>query len=1158
MLRGVLSAGYSQDEMNSLYAKGYDIAGSINLLIQPDTQDSKDFYDAGEETNLGVMRASWDMLRMGVGESRVKLGLTEDVTFRSEGINKEAFLTLASALRELKNSCHRGNMVGSEGEVYIYHVEGVNADADLKILQGDTPDTEGAEFKADIKTEAGEYREIHAEGRLGRVFFRVELDNDETYADKIYSPSNGYTWPEVLGWSEKKADVDYALFGDSDDDFYTADQIQARFPERDYSWLKSADYEIVTRDNVEEVVRQLEEAVANKDRIAFDTETTGLNIRFTSKRGDGDRLVGLIFSIREDQGWFVPIRMNTMQNLTDAEEGWGAEYEAVRKYFKDVLENGLIVGHNVSFDWKVMWAYGINTNFVDDTMLIAHMGYCNEHRGHSASLKALTRDLLGKNALELSDISKSGDWSENNFADLPEETVRLYGCADGDDTLTLYNYFVKNNHFERYGLGTAYRIEVVFACVSGYQEYYGHHIAMDRIEELRSDVENGMAVSEAKLTGILGHECNFGSSQQLQKAMYETLGYPILSRTSKGLPSTNKATLQRLAEQKNSDETERYPFASELLRYRDWAKLKSNFVDVLDKLGTSDGYMFSGVKLPLETGRVAVSEPNYQSYNDVVKKYISPRPGYYMLDMDYSSVEYRILASMSGQENLIDNFKDPDTDYHTYQASRMFGVPYEAVTKDLRHQAKGINFGLPYGMGDANLGARIYGERNATNTARARDLRRLYFEGQEKVEEFFDTAREKSYRNSYAETYFGRRRYFDKRQQREDVIRREGANMAIQGTAADLFKLGMVNLFNTLAERGWLGRVLISAFVHDEALYEVSNDIDPADALKLVKDSISMESFTREHGWAPLYVGGGYGENWYHAKKTEIPVELQDELVRKYAGKWNNTGKGLDWWDGNIERLYSWEVEKNNEYYAKRVKKYLTGHGLSDYATKKDADGNIIVQDLEGTVVNPQVNTYALDMLKYLKGDAQEYFDKDKRDWVDDTAYAQWLEEGAPLGEEPVDQMDNAGWVLGLGRHAASDAGLESHSKENAQAKVTNARTLSTDPVSASTETREQMHDALLKANGAGIWPDDGRAYIYFPESSSKEEFKLRSGQQGTWESVFIQCINRQKSGVFGDPDIAVSYPCVVRYSNRKEDELSVQLFGKTVDALREFYRRMV
>lgn len=1158
MLRGVLSAGYSQDEMNSLYAKGYDIAGSVNLLVQPDTQDSKDFYDAGEDTNLGVMRASWDMLRMGVGESRVKLGLTEDVTFRSEGINKEAFLALASALRELKNSCHRGNMVGSEGEVYIYHVEGVNEDADLKILQGDTPDTEGAEFKADIKTEAGEYREIHAEGRLGRVFFRVELDNDETYADKIYSPSNGYTWPEVLGWSEKKADVDYSLFGDSDDDFYTADQIQARFPERDYSWLKSADYEIVTRDNVEEVVRQLNEAVANKDRIAFDTETTGLNIRFTSKRGDGDRLVGLIFSIREDQGWFVPIRMNTMQNLTDAEEGWGAEYEAVSKYFKDVLENGLIVGHNVSFDWKVMWAYGINTNFVDDTMLIAHMGYCNEHRGHSASLKALTRDLLGKNALELGDISKSGDWSENNFADLPEETVRLYGCADGDDTLTLYNYFVKNNHFERYGLGTAYRIEVVFACVSGYQEYYGHHIAMDRIEELRSDVENGMAVSEAKLTGILGHECNFGSSQQLQKAMYETLGYPILSRTSKGLPSTNKATLQRLAEQKNSDETERYPFASELLRYRDWAKLKSNFVDVLDKLGTSDGYMFSGVKLPLETGRVAVSEPNYQSYNDVVKKYISPRPGYYMLDMDYSSVEYRILASMSGQENLIDNFKDPDTDYHTYQASRMFGVPYEAVTKDLRHQAKGINFGLPYGMGDANLGARIYGERNATNTARARDLRRLYFEGQEKVEEFFDTAREKSYRNSYAETYFGRRRYFDKRQQREDVIRREGANMAIQGTAADLFKLGMVNLFNTLAERGWLGRVLISAFVHDEALYEVSNDIDPADALKLVKDSISMESFTREHGWAPLYVGGGYGENWYHAKKTEIPVELQDELVRKYAGKWNNTGKGLDWWDGNIERLYSWEVEKNNEYYAKRVKKYLTGHGLSDYATKKDADGNIIVQDLEGTVVNPQVNTYALDMLKYLKGDAQEYFDKDKRDWVDDTAYAQWLEEGAPLGDEPVDQMDNAGWVLGLGRHAASDAGLESHSKENAQAKVTNARTLSIDPVSASTETREQMHDALLKANGAGIWPDDGRAYVYFPESSSKEEFKSRSKQQGTWESLLIQCINRQKSGVFGDPDIAVSYPCVVRYSNRKEDELSVQLFGKTVDALREFYRRMV
>ena len=107
MLRGVLSAGYSQDAMNSLYVKGYDIAGSINLLIQPDTQDSKDFYDAGEDTNLGVMRASWDMLRMGVGESRVKLGLTEDVTFRSEGINKSSLTRLFFTSRYCKPSSFR-------------------------------------------------------------------------------------------------------------------------------------------------------------------------------------------------------------------------------------------------------------------------------------------------------------------------------------------------------------------------------------------------------------------------------------------------------------------------------------------------------------------------------------------------------------------------------------------------------------------------------------------------------------------------------------------------------------------------------------------------------------------------------------------------------------------------------------------------------------------------------------------------------------------------------------------------------------------------------------------------------------------------------------------------------------------------------------------
>lgn len=1130
MLQGVIQISDLTGIVCVMHVRGYDIAHGFNMVISPDDRKYRDWLDSGEKTNLGQLSADWRELVLGVGESRVSLGKTTEERWRSEGINEKAFITIGSVIREIKNLCNYSSFDGSDGEKMMYSPKG-----DWGIAQ--------------VSLVANEYYSLKTSGHKDDLRWYMELEsNDSTYA-KVYAPKNGYSWKLDLGWGEPVVDVnEYEELGDDDDDFYNLQQIQVKYPDRNYDWLLNCDYSIVSPETLPDVVKQLEEAVAEKKKIAFDTETTGLKIRFTSARGDGDHAVGLIFSIAEGQGWFIPTRMNKVRNIwqidDDTKWSWGLEQDVVRKNFKDILEKGNIIGHNVSFDWKVMWLYGINTNFVDDTMLVAHMGYCNEHRGLSESLKGLTADLLGRNALELKDIAKSGNWSENNFADLPYETVRLYGCADGDDTLSLYNYFVKEHHFEKYGLDKpAYRIEVAFACVAGYQEYYGHHVDITRSEELKSDIENGMSVSENKMLGILGRPCNFKSSAQLQTALYDDLKYPVLKVTAKGGRSTDKGTLGRLADMHDDEDKPLYPLANELLEFRKWAQLKSNFTDVLDKLGTPDGFLFSEVNLPLETGRVSVRNPNYQSYNDTVKQYISPRHGYYMMDFDYSSVEYRILASMSGQENLIKNFRDPDTDYHTYQASRMFGVPYELVTSKLRHQAKGINFGLPYGMGDRSLGARIYGEASAENTRKAMKLRELYFEGQEKVESFFVDKRNSAWQKSYAETNFGRRRYFDKRKEREDGIRREGGNMAIQGTAADVFKLGMVNLFRSLTERGWLGKFLISAFVHDEALYEVSNDIDPMDAMYLVEHSVSIDINHRLPDWAPLYMGGGFGENWYHAKKTEIPIELQYTLMEKYSGQWNGTGPGLTWWDGDIDRLYAWEVEQNNGYYAYRVKKYLEGKGLS---------GPDKPMDLAGQTVSPQVNTYALDMLKYLAGDGQHYIDKDSRDWVDKNELSAWLSEGAELGDNPVAQMDTAGRVLGLGKSKATDDGLVNPDFT----KVSSGSTEDVDISSMADNSFDSKEDlAFAMAKNFGAMLTDGEAYVYLPDSADGNDFLANSQKAGSWESFFMEKINDQNGEL--SKEGSISYPCMLIFNSGQKKGIKFNLLAGTVIGLqKEFAKR--
>lgn len=903
MLRGFYREG---DILVSL--EGYDMSDTLVFYLSCPLHETRKAIDKGiiikdEDGDETIYPPSWDNLYCSVGSGSISISCfttnENNVIYKNE-INAPFFQKLGSLIRGMKMSCYTSNR---EDDLEAFSEEFIPK----KVLKYIIPNADGS-IKGRVEMEMCTVLKLEVGTDEDEV--QLFLEEDYTYDLKVNKITNRHH-RIPLDLSEyilEKEDTGWDL-GNLDDDIFSLSEIIEKNPHKSYVWLNDRKYHIVNEKA--DVERICKEIWAHKGIVSFDTETTGLNITFRSRQGIGDRLVGMVFSIREGEAWYFPVAHKKVKNICTPEN----ENFIIERYFKPLLEKKDILCHNGSYDWKVMYIYGIFLNLVHDTFILYRLSLWNDNRGLGLGLKDLAHVLLNRDSFELSDFVE-GKWGSGGitFADLPYESVKYYACPDTDSTLALLHYAEQHNLFDKYGMRKTYEVEVLFSLVIAYQEFYGHCADVERSEELSSQIEKTLEEEYKAMVDIVGYDFNPRSAKDLPKVMYEDLGYPILGRTDTGNPSCGKKVLEKLSKATDLDGNPLYPFVKHLKKWKDNAMLKSNFINKLKELATEDGFMFSSVQQFLETGRVSVNNPNYQSYNDTVKKYIVPRSGYYMLDTDYSSVEYRILASMAGQERLIKDFKDPDVDYHAYQASRMFGVPYELVTKSLRSQAKGINFGLPYGMGDPKLGESIFGTRTAENTMKAKKLRRLYFEGQEKIEQFFIDARRNGVENSYSDTYFGRRRYFDRRVKDKGSIEREAGNNRIQGTAADIYKIAMVRLFTEIRKRGWLGKVLIPAFVHDEGVLEIHKSIDPAIMLKLLRECLMLKI----PGWCPLYIGVGFGTNWYDAKKTEIPVQVQDTIEET----WGDTG--LDWWDGDTEKLFYWEVGMINDYKRDRVFEFLS------------------------------------------------------------------------------------------------------------------------------------------------------------------------------------------------------------------------------------------
>lgn len=705
------------------------------------------------------------------------------------------------------------------------------------------------------------------------------------------------------------------------DVYSTIRQVRDAHPDKSTDWIEQCNYVMVTDENLPEIMKSLWAAPI----ISFDTETTGLKINFMSREGLADELVGVCLSDKVGTGYYFPLQHKLFKNLCDGDHRY-----FMLTYLKELLEKKPIVCHNLSYDWKVAYIYDINVNCVFDTMIAFGVTKRYEYIGFQTGLKALCSMLFHIDMFEIADfVIGKWDGSSVTFADLPYELVAHYGPADADITLRLYYWCLQNKLLETYNAQRVFDLEVNFAKVVAYSEFWGYHIDVAQLPALEKDILDGMHTEQSELYRIAGKEFNANSSKQLQQIMYEDLKMPPMDDKK----STAKEILGAYAKQTDSDGNPLYPFAYHLLEYRKYESVYKNFLKKKDTYISPDGYVFAEVQqLGTNTGRVSIKEPNYQSYNDVVKQRVTGRPGYYIFDCDFAQIEYRVLASMAGQEALIKAFDDPDLDYHTHQAARMFSVPYAAVSKKLRQQSKGINFGLPYGMGDESLGKRVFGTKSPENTAKAADLRKRFFEGQEKIQDFFTRVRENGVRNGYTETWLGRRRYYHKTVFSDGAIRRQAGNHVIQGTAADIWKTAVVRFFNRVVKEGWLGKVLFDGFIHDELMGECSVDIDPYEFIKAWREEyeLSIDKFCK------LYAGFGWGNSWYEAKKADYPPYFISQIIAK--------GSQPHTWDGDYKTLIKHTKEELYQYEIKRVVDWVK-------------------EQKTGTIIAPHINAYLYDKM---------------------------------------------------------------------------------------------------------------------------------------------------------------------------------------------------
>ncbi len=589
-----------------------------------------------------------------------------------------------------------------------------------------------------------------------------------------------------------------------------------------------------TVDNPERLAEILSSV---KDELAIDTEATGRNPLT-------DRLVGIAFCLIKDKAYYVPISHSYPGS------GKQPDREDVFRLLRPLLGDGEVAkaGHNLKYDVMLLGKEGITVSGrLYDTMIAAYLLNPNK-AGHS--LEEVSFEYLSakkKSFVEVLNKRKS-------FAEVTIEEATVYAAEDAALSMELREMLFKKLREE--GLEKIYE-EIEMPLIKVLVEMENSGIKVDAV--LLKEWANEMTVEidsiRKRIFFLAGEEFNISSPKQLSKVLFQSLGLSPTKRTKTGF-STGMDVLEELAE--------RHALPMEVLHYRSLTKLKTTYLDVLPSLVNAEtGRVHTSFnQTATATGRLSSSDPNLQNipirgeWGSRIRQAFVAEEGNFLLSADYSQVELRVLAHISGDEGLCEAFES-GLDIHTRTASELFGVPFDEVTPEMRRTAKTVNFGVIYGISAFGLSETLNIDRGD-----AQKYINQYFDRHPGVRKYTERVFAEAREKGYVTTLFGRKRQIPELKSHNNNTRQQGerfaVNSPIQGTAADIIKIAMIRIWNRFRKEEVPAKMILQ--VHDELLFEF-----PEHELEKVRIIVREEMEGAAKLSVPLKVEAGHGRNWAEA-----------------------------------------------------------------------------------------------------------------------------------------------------------------------------------------------------------------------------------------------------------------------------------------------------
>ena len=576
--------------------------------------------------------------------------------------------------------------------------------------------------------------------------------------------------------------------------------------------------------------------------VAVDTETTSLNYMQAE-------IVGISLAVKTGEAAYIPLG-HDYPGAPDQ-----LPRDEVLAALKDFLEDPdkKKVGHHLKYDAHIFARHGINLRGMQfDSMLESYVlnSVATRH-----DMDSVARKYLHIGTIHYEDVAGKGA-KQLTFNQIDLEQASPYAAEDADITLQLHEYLWgelrKTKSLER----LYEEIEQPLVPVLLDMEETGVLIDPKMLKTQSGELAKKMAKLEQEAHDLAGSPFNLGSPKQLQQILFEDLGLPVVRKTPKGQPSTAEDVLQELADE--------YELPQVILEYRTVSKLKSTYTDKLpQQISPDTGRVHTSYHQAVTaTGRLSSTDPNLQNIpirtpegRRIRQAFIAPT-GFVLLAADYSQIELRIMAHLSGDKGLLNAFA-AELDIHKATAAEVFGLDPDEVTADHRRSAKVINFGLMYGMSAFGLAKQL-----SITRGEAQEYVDLYFERYPGVKAYMDGIRAQAHDLGYVETVFGRRLYLpeinDRNAQRRQYAERSAINAPMQGTAADIIKIAMIAVHKWIKDSGANTRMIMQ--VHDELVFEVSKD-----SAEPVRDEIVPLMSGAADLAVPLKVDTGIGANWDEA-----------------------------------------------------------------------------------------------------------------------------------------------------------------------------------------------------------------------------------------------------------------------------------------------------